>query len=117
MPAQPKPPRHPQSLQEVDLPGRIRAAGGANLKDAGEFFGWEPGKVTKSASEFTKDELLAKGWTQERLLDVADGYEQIARLTPNNPSAAGRAKQLRELAESFDQGGRDRDPPQPLRHP
>jgi hypothetical protein len=92
------PPRIPQTLKEVDLPGRIRAAGGASLKDAGEFFGWEPAKVTKTAADFTKDELLARGWTRERLVDVAEGYEHIARITPNNPSAAGRAAQLREIA-------------------
>jgi hypothetical protein len=89
----------PQTIKEVDLPGRIRAAGGSNLKEAGEFFGCEPARVTKTAADFTKDDLLAKGWTKERLLDVAEGYEHIARITPNNPSAAGRAGQLREIAK------------------
>jgi hypothetical protein len=92
----------PQTLREVDLPGRIRAAGGASLKEAGEFFGWEPGRITKAPADFTKDQLLAKGWTKERLLNVAEGYEHIARLTPNNPSAAGRAAQLREIARRLD---------------
>ena len=88
----------PQTLKEVDLPGRIRAAGGKNLKQAGEFFGWEPARVTKTAADFTKDQLLAEGWAKERLLEVAKGYEHIARITPNIPSAAGRAAQLREIA-------------------
>ena len=92
----------PQTLKQVDLPGRIRAAGGASLKEAGEFFGWEPARVVKTAADFTNDELLAKGWTKDRLLNVAEGYEHIARLTPNNPSAAGRAAQLRELAQLLD---------------
>jgi hypothetical protein len=96
------PQRIPRTLKEVDLPGRIRAAGGANLKEAGEFFGWEPGRVTETAGDFTKDELLAKGWTKERLLDVAEGYEHVARITPNNPSAAGRAGHLREIAKLLD---------------
>jgi hypothetical protein len=96
------PQKVPQTLQEVNLPGRIRAAGGASLKEAGEFFGWEPGRVTKTAADFTKDQLLAKGWTKERLLEVAEGYEHIARITPNNPSAAGRASQLREIAKRLD---------------
>src|SRR5438552_12941020 len=74
----------PQTLKEVDLPGRIRAAGGASLKGAGEFFGWEPARVTKAAADFTKDQLLARGWTKERLVNVAEGYEHIARITPNN---------------------------------
>jgi hypothetical protein len=91
----------PQTLKAVDLPGRIRAAGGASLKEAGEFFGWEPGKVTKAAADFTEGQLVARGWTKERLLDVAEGYEHIARITPNNPSAAGRAGQLRAIARLF----------------
>jgi hypothetical protein len=90
------------TLAEVDLPGRIRKAGGATLKEAGEFFGWKPRSVTKGATDFGKDELLAGGWTKERLLDVAEGYELIARITPANPSATGRATQLREIAKLFD---------------
>jgi hypothetical protein len=97
--------RVPRTLKEVDLPGRIRSAGGANLKEAGEFFGWDPASVTKHASDFTKQELIARGWTKKRLLDVAEGYEHIARITPTNPSAAGRAQQLCELADLFDEGG------------
>ncbi|HKI31768.1 MAG TPA: hypothetical protein VKA46_07860 [Gemmataceae bacterium] len=92
----------PQTLKDVALPGRIRAAGGASLKEAGEFFGWEPVQVTKTAADFTKDQLLAKGWTKERLVDVAEGYEHINRITPNNPSAKGRAAQLREIAKLLD---------------
>jgi len=92
----------PRTLREVDLPARIRAAGGASLKEAGEFFGWEPARVTKSAADFTKDQLIARGRTKERLLDVAEGYEHIARITLNNPSAAGPANQLREIAKLLD---------------
>jgi hypothetical protein len=92
----------PQTIREVNLPGRIRAAGGASLKKAGEFFGWEPGRVTKTAAEFTKDELLARGWTKERLLNVAEGYEHISRITPGNRSAPGRAAQLRQIAKLLD---------------
>jgi hypothetical protein len=90
------------TLEEVDLPGRISRAGGATLKEAGGFFGWKPRSVTKTAADFTKDELLARGWMRERLLDVAEGYEHIARITPANPSAAGRATQLREIAKLLD---------------
>jgi hypothetical protein len=96
------PKKVPQTLKEVDLPGRIRKAGGSNLKEAGEFFGWEPGRVTKTPAVFTKDQLLARGWTKERLLEVAEGYDHVARITPNNPSAAGRAEQLRDLAALLD---------------
>jgi hypothetical protein len=90
------------TIQEVNLAGRIRKAGGASLKQAGKFFGWRARAVTKTAADFTKEQLLAKGWTKERLLDVAEGYEHIARITPRNPSATGRAAQLREIAKLFD---------------
>ncbi|HXD85418.1 MAG TPA: hypothetical protein VN641_02920 [Urbifossiella sp.] len=93
----------PRTLAEVRLLQRIRAAGGMNLREAGEFFGWEPGIVTKGISDFTKEQLTQHGWTKEILLDVAEAYEDIARITPNNPSAAGRSAQLRSLAEL--QGG------------
>jgi hypothetical protein len=51
----------PKTLKDVDLRGRIRAAGGASLKEAGEFSGWEPTMTAKTADDFTKDELLARG--------------------------------------------------------
>jgi len=92
----------PQTVKEVDFRGRIRASGLSNLKEAGDFFGWESSHVSKDVGDFTKDQLVAKGWTKERLIDVAEGYEQIAGLTPDNPSAAGRAAQLRGLASLFD---------------
>jgi hypothetical protein len=84
------------------LPGRIWASGAKNLKEVGDFFGWEPTRVTKSIGDFTKEQLTAYGWIRERLINVAEGYEQVVRITPNNPSAAGRAAQLRDLATLFD---------------
>jgi hypothetical protein len=89
----------PQTLQEVDLRGRIKDGTGKSPAQAGEFFGWEPTYVTKSAADFTKDELLSQGWTKDKLLDLAEAYQHIARITPTNPSAAGRARQLREIAK------------------
>lgn len=92
----------PRTLQDVNLKGRILAATGAVPKDVADFFGWKPSYVTKSASDFDKMELLAKGWTKDRLLDVAQAYEEITRLTPSNPSALGRAQQLRAIARLID---------------
>ncbi len=92
----------PKTIKEVNLPGRIeKATGSPHLKETGDFFGWKPRHITKDIGDFTKEELLARGWTKESLLDVADAYNEIERITPNNPSAAGRAKQLRELAARF----------------
>ena len=74
------------------------------LRDAGTFFGWEPKIVKKSASAFTKTELIAKGFTKEVLEKMAATYEAIAKLTSqttgkSNPSALGWANQLREILE------------------
>jgi len=33
--------------------------------------------------DFTKDQLLARGGAKERLLDVAEVYEHVARITLN----------------------------------
>jgi hypothetical protein len=53
--------------------------------------------------DFTREQLLARGWTKERLLEVAQKYEWIEILTPGggNPSAAGRAAQLREIVKQL----------------
>ena len=93
----------PQTLHEAALAARIQAAGGDKPKLVADFFGWKPSYVTKVASDFDKMELLAKGWTKERLLDLAQAYEDVARITLSNPSALGRAKQLREIAKIFDE--------------
>lgn len=92
----------PKTLKEVDLAGRIKkATGGSNLKETGDFFGWEPRRVAKGRNDLTPEELLANGWTKDSLLDIAEAYDEIKRITPQNPSAAGRGKQLRELAARF----------------
>ena len=92
----------PKSLGQVNLKGTIQGYG-MTLAEEGKFFGWNPSSVSKSASDFTKEQLLARGWTKERLLEVAEKYEWINKLTPGhgNPSAAGRAAQLRELVEKL----------------
>ena len=92
----------PQTLREVGLAGRLRSAGGSNLKAAGEFIGWKPSRVTKGIDDFNRVVLLHRGWSKEHLLDVAEGYEQIARIQSENPSTAGRAAQLREIVRLFD---------------
>jgi hypothetical protein len=45
----------------------------------------------------TQPILFSNGWTKDRLTQIAEAYENIARITPGNPSAAGRAAQLREI--------------------
>jgi hypothetical protein len=95
----------PQTLQEVDLPGRIRAAGGANLKEAGDFFGWEPAIVIKAASDFTKHELLAKGgprngcWMSLRVTNTSPESHRATRaqwdeLTSFEKSPSARLRRI-----------------------
>ena len=62
-----------------------------------------PSNTEKSRETLPDSLLLARGWTKERLLEVAEKYEWINKLTPGhgNPSAAGRAAQLRELVEKL----------------
>ena len=90
----------PTTISEVNLKGLIQGFE-KSLADEGKFFGWGGGKITKAITDFTKDGLLKSGWTKERLQQVAQAYEHIARITPANPSAAGRAAQLRELLAKF----------------
>jgi hypothetical protein len=87
------------TLKEIGLKERIARANGATPADAGKFFGWEPTRITKDPADFTQQELLERGWTKNVLDDVAEGYELITAITPTNPSAAGRAKQLRDIAQ------------------
>jgi RHS repeat-associated protein len=84
-------------VSDVGLVGRIGAAG-MTTSQAGDFFGWENGYLTKTAADFTRNQLLANGWTQARILDIASAYAQIARMAPDNPSAAIRAEQMRAIA-------------------
>jgi hypothetical protein len=51
-------------LREVDLPGRVRAPGQSNLKGVGEFLGGETSQVAKGEEDFTKQQVLEKGWTK-----------------------------------------------------
>jgi len=43
----------------------------------------------------------AAGWTRERIADVARGYREIAKITPQNQAAPVRAQQLESLFELF----------------
>jgi hypothetical protein len=92
----------PKTLRDVNLKGTMQGYG-KTLAEEGKFFGWHPSSVSKSTSDFTKEQLLGRGWTKERLLEVAEKYEWINKLTPGhgNPSAAGRAAQLREILEKL----------------
>ncbi len=79
----------------------IQDASGMSLKEAGKYFGWATRAVTKSAEDFTKEDLISKGFTRQVLEKMASAYEQIAQVVSKsgnvNESAPGRAEQLREI--------------------
>jgi hypothetical protein len=54
------------ALKAVDLPGKIRASGNLNVATVGDFFGWETGYVSKTAANFTREQLLANGWKKSK---------------------------------------------------
>lgn len=85
-----------EALQAINLPARIRASG-MSLPEAGKFFGWGAQKITKPLSDFSKESLESMGWTRENVSNVAEGYREINKVTPNNPSALMRAEQLESL--------------------
>ena len=86
-------------VNEVSLVARI-ARSGMVPRQAKEFFGWGSQEITKPLSSFSRESLEAAGWTKDKLLDVAQGYSNLAGGTPN-PSASLRAAQLESLAKFF----------------
>jgi hypothetical protein len=79
---------------------------GLNTKDASAFFGWgDKTTITKSVSDFTKEQLLEAGWTKENLIDLGDAYRSLASKGQTNggvnSAAVARSNQAFELAEHF----------------
>lgn len=95
----------PKTAGSHGLADIIKGASGWSSRQAGDYFGWVGRGVTKGASDFTKADLIRKGFTKDVLERMADAYEAIAKLpSPKgnfNPSAASRAQQLREILEEL----------------
>jgi hypothetical protein len=86
-----------ESLQAINLPARIEKSG-MRTAEAGRFFGWGPnGRIEKAPFAFSRESLEAAGWTKDTISNVAQGYREIARITPNNSSALPRAEQMESL--------------------
>ena len=83
----------------------IEGASGWKPKQAGEYFGWIGRSVTKRASDFSKADLIKKGFTKDVLERMAEAYEAIAKMSSPkgnfNPSAASRAQQLRKILKEL----------------
>lgn len=89
-------------ITEININDRIKKAGFKDNQDAKIFFGWGPKMNTKQASDFTREMLEERGLTKEMIESIADGYEQITKVTPKNPSAPIRSEQLNDIAKLFD---------------
>jgi hypothetical protein len=83
----------------------VEDVSGMNLRQAGDYFGWKVKEVTKGFGDFSKADLIAKGFTKEVLMKMAEAYERIAETASKNgflnESAPGRAQQLREIVDNL----------------
>ncbi len=94
----------------------ILAANGKNLnaalskvggsKAASKFLGWgNKTTILKSASDFTKDQLIKGGYTKEVLLDIFSGLKNAAKKTLEstgklNPASEARAEQVMQIIKT-----------------
>mgnify|MGYP000597034603 CR=1 FL=1 len=95
---------NPRTITEVELPRRLTAAGAQDHRQVSKFFGWNIQQAVRDPAEFSLEMLSVEGWTQSRLLELAEGYEHVSRITPENPSAWPRAVQLRQIAGLYESG-------------
>lgn len=84
--------------QRTSLIKAIHATG-KTTTELGDFFGWESKCNTKSASDFTREQIENFGLTKEMVEGLAKGYYETAMVpgTRANMSANLRAIQLREI--------------------
>ncbi len=97
-----QPPRGINSLAEANATMRSNLPPGMGLDEFGHnVMKWGGGNVAARArmATLTAQELRAAGVTPEMADAWAEAYEAIARITPNNPSAAGRAELMRRAAQ------------------
>ncbi|NSL88969.1 hypothetical protein ECE50_019160 [Chitinophaga sp. Mgbs1] len=85
---------------------RVLNSNGYTTKTASEFFGWgTKTNLTKSISDFTKEELVNNRWTKGKLVELARAYnDQIVKAQLNgavNPAAVVRRNQAIKLARTF----------------
>jgi hypothetical protein len=87
-------------MDEVSALMRASLPAGMTPKQFGEVLQW--GKGSASALDriatLAVDELVKAGITAEMADNWAAAYDAVVRLTPKNPSAAGRADLMRHAA-------------------
>jgi hypothetical protein len=93
-------------MDEVAALMRANLPKGMTPKEFGEVMQWGKGSASARAREasLTADELQRAGITADMAANWAAAYEAVVRLTPRNPSAAGRADLMR-LAARLLRGG------------
>ena len=87
-------------MQEVAVLMRDNLPPGLTIAEFGKLLGWGNGNEMARArmENLTVEELEAIGLQAEQAANWAIAYESVVRLTPNNPSAAGRADLMRHAA-------------------
>lgn len=87
------------TMDEVSALMRANLPKGMSSKAFGEVMQWGRGSASARArmATLTADELRAAGITAEMAENWAAAYQAVVRLTPRNPSAAGRVD-LMQLA-------------------
>jgi len=92
--------RSPSSMGEVADLMRENLPGGMSPAEFGNRMNWGRGSAGAEArlETITVGELEQMGLTAEQATNWAMAYEAVARLMPENPSAAGRAKLMRHAA-------------------
>ena len=88
------------SLDDVAVDMRSNLPPGMNPKQFGEVLKWGGGSESarQRIATLTVDELRKAGITSQMADNWAAAYDAVARLKPNNPSAAGRADLMRQAA-------------------
>ncbi|MEK7724317.1 MAG: RHS repeat-associated core domain-containing protein, partial [Acidobacteriota bacterium] len=86
------------------LPQLLKGLGGG--KAVGNFLGWGQGTtILKSATDFTKKQLIEKGLTKEVLTNIYTGLMEQAQLTVKtqgqlNQAGVARANQVKQILET-----------------
>jgi len=88
------------TLDDVAAQMRANLPPGMNPKQFGEVMKWGGGSnaARQRIATLTADELRRAGVTAEMAENWAAAYDAVVRISPKNPSAAGRADLMRQAA-------------------
>jgi hypothetical protein len=88
-------------MDEVAALMRDNLPAGLTVADFGKQIGWGRGNdaARMRIATLTVEELTTLGLQIEQALNWAIAYDAVYRISPNNPSAAGRAELMRYAAK------------------